>query len=449
MRTSNKFKRILLPLLVAIFFMAGVFAMRFLLTDATGTEILRYGLSQIDAAGEDVDMLMIGGSRTYRSLDPDIFEEELGLTNAINQGTPSQRPLLSYYLLESFLKKYHPKYLILGATYNGLTFSQDPHTLYYAIDRLDLESRFKCAIDHFGINDGLLTLAGKSEYMDNMSISSMINNVKSKITRSNGIDDIQNSVLKDNGYKGSLYQCTPGSITFEYDKPNRDFSTDLIKEEAFEYYDKIVKTCQAQGVEVILFSGPCSMRNIYGIPNYQQATDFYTEYAEKNGIKYFNLNYIKNREELFSDDMFEDYMHLNYYGSQKCSKLFAKILKEHLNGENTDHYFYKNVDELKSDVNRIVSCACKVTCDNDFYLIQCKTLHNEGIQPEYRLLATKDNDEGTQPKEYVDLRGWDYADSFKIPCEELDEYLNIKVEARINDNDNNCAFTTCYLRDVK
>lgn len=436
-------------MLVVAIFLAGVVVMRLTLTDATVTELFNYNLSQIDAAGENVDMIFLGDSRTYRGLDPDVFEDEMGLDNVVNNGTPQQRPTLSYYLLKDMLEKYHPKYVLLSASFNGISMEQEPHYFYFAVDRMGWRNKLRCLIDYYGINQGLLTLVGKSEYINNMSLSAMKENVITKMERSRGEFETKKSVMKMNGFKSSLHQSTPGSISYSYNRKIKEWSLSDINAENLEYMNKIIDLCKSNDIEVILFTPTTSLSDIYRVEDYQIAIDYYNEYARKHDLKYFNLNYIRDRETIFPDEMFEDNRHMNYYGSQKCSKIFTQILNDYLDGKNTDHYFYKDLDELQSDVKRIVGCGCSMLRSNENYCIYTRALNNEGVVPEYRLLATKDNDKEGLVKQYNVIREWTEESKFVIPCSELEGYKNIKVEARSENHDEVVAFDTYYIEDVK
>ena len=55
----------------------------------------------------------------------------------------------------------------------------------------------------------------------------------------------------------------------------------------------------------------------YESAGYQDAVDFYNNYAEENGIVYYNLNYLKGREEIFPDSVMHDDNHLNGEGWQQ------------------------------------------------------------------------------------------------------------------------------------
>lgn len=436
MQTSKALKRILLPLLVGIIFIAGVVGMKYCFSGETITDAFNYHIAQIEKNDEPVELLFIGGSRTYRSYDPKYFEKELGLENAVNLGSPAQRSQLGYYLLCDTLEKHQPEYVVFGFTYNGMLYEQNPHTALYGIDRMSLVNKFRSAISIFGFNKGILTVTGKSEYAGNMSLSRILDNIKSKIEYAHGAAEAE----KGDGYLGEEGGKSNGNISFNYDESVKEFSTDDMLDVSIEYLEKSVELCKNKGIKVFFASAPCSLMNTYRVKGYQSAVDYYTDYAEKNGFKYFNLNYLKNREELFPDDAFKDYVHLNKKGGQTVSRIFAKILKEELEGKDTSKYFYKNLDEMKADIHRIPGCGAKIEESGNELVVKVASYHNDGVTPEYRISYSDDGEN------YEPLTKWKTMEQYTFDKKELLQHSMIKVEARTGEPGEVIAYKVLELK---
>lgn len=440
MQTSKTGKRIAVILITLLVFAAGLAVFKYVLTGVDINRQFNERLEEIKDAGENVDMVFVGGSRTYRSFDPDIFDEELGLNNSTNIGTPSQRPVLSYYLLEQMLDDFNPKYVVIGVSYNGLLYEQTPHTVMFALDRLNLRNKIRCVTDHFGINKGILTMTGKSEYEANLSAGRIKHNFLYQIRYGGEPTVTEGPGAKTNGYLGAAEKMPLGGISYGYDKKPSANGLHEMDPKAYEYFDKMVQLCKSRGVDVILMSGMCSLMNIYKVKDYQQYPDFYAEYAEKNGIDYYNLNYIKDRDEIFTDDMFVDYLHLNYYGGQEVSKIFARILKDREEGKDVSHYFYKNLDELKQHVHRIPGGASKVEQDGNVLKVYAKCVHNDDVTPQYRVLVSSDP-EADSNSSFREIAGWREDAEFDISTEDLAVAGTFRVEMRIGEGDENVAFS--------
>ena len=426
MQTSNsKFKRIALIVLTALLVLAGVLVFRYALTAATVTDAVNYHMEQLEKENANVDMFFVGGSRTYRSFDPTIFEKELGFKNVVNYGTPSQRPKLSYYMAKELLKTNKPKAIVIGSTFNGMMYKQDPHSFLFAQNRMTFPSQVECAIDHFGINTGILSLTGKSEYLKNLKVEKIKSNIADKkFFRSGGKEK-----EIGNGHVGSDDELKNGNIVYGHlDKYEEAANQD----EAEKYFDKLVDLCIDSGAKVYLVTGPCSMTNIYRITNYQESVDYYKNIAKEKGIKYFNMNYVKDRENVLTDQEFMDLVHVNGRGGEITSKILAEVISKDIKGESTDSYFYKDANELKKTVKRVVSITTEEIYDNNSLRIVVGSLQNDNIKPIFRVLAsTQSVDEAY--KEYDTLASWTTKSTFKFTLKSLKKYKTIRVEARTKD----------------
>ena len=73
----------------------------------------------------------------------------------------------------------------------------------------------------------------------------------------------------------------------------------------------------------------------------------------------YNLNMLKGRLDLFPDDAMLDYNHVNGEGARRASEKYAKVLKLEDQGKSAGSMFYKDLDQVKKQVDRVV--ACKAT----------------------------------------------------------------------------------------
>jgi len=160
--------------------------------------------------------------------------------------------------------------------------------------------------------------------------------------------------------------------------------------------------------------------------------------------------------------LFADRVHLNGEGSLVFSPVFARIIKSAFDGEDVSGLFYKNIDELKNDIDRVVACNGRVNHAEDGTLqVEVKSLHNDAITPEYRLVLKKkaelqvakakaaadgtddDGDEATNDAEDEDktdddefevevtqLRAWQEETTFSVDPAEIPEGYLLCLEAR-------------------
>lgn len=445
MQTSKAAKRILVIVLTLLLIAGGIFSMKLCLSPASATELFNHYVGELQENGENVDLVFVGASRVYYGFDPDIFEEELGIDNALNDATPAQRTVLTYYMLKDMTEKFHPKYVVMGTTYNGLMFRQGLRNFTLAMDRLALPNRLACASKVFGLKEGLMILTGKSEYLNDENFDIWYSNATKKINRGQGINDTKSPKYNENGYIESYDSMPQGGIDYGFDL-SRYFAEGEIDDTSLEYLMKSIQLCKDNDIEMILISGMCTSARMYSVTNYQGVTDYFTKLAEDNGIKYFNMNYLKDRESLFPDTSFIDDQHLNYEGGQLQSKIFAKIFKEYLAGEDTDHYFYRNFDEMTADMHRIPGCAAQITDYGQKMVVDARSVHNDEVVPQYRLLGCYSK-EGEDEVEII--ADWTTEHCFTEEKDSIIKYDYLKVEAKSGETGETYAFKNLSLKKFK
>ena len=208
--------------------------------------------------------------------------------------------------------------------------------------------------------------------------------------------------------------------------------TDRIK-----HLDACIDLCKQNNVEVILVTGVTSVMRMYVTGNYQGAVDFYTTYAKSRNVPYYNLNYLKGREDFLPDEFMYDHNHVNADGASLVSEKFAEILVKATKGEDISSYFYKDLDEFKNDVHRIVAVKGIINKDSEdesLYHIKFSSLQNDNVHVVYRALIRRPGQE-----EYEVVRDW-------TPETEIDLTLNdtegsvLRIEAGSTDETYGHAF---------
>lgn len=115
-----------------------------------------------------------------------------------------------------------------------------------------------------------------------------------------------------------------------------------------EYLDKILDLCEEHGAKVVLVTTPLSEYTIYRCSNLDVFYDYYCELAEERGIEYYDFNLLKNKNELFSDDIsFYDEAHLNNTGADTFTSVFCDTLSRADKGEDVKADFYTSYQEKK------------------------------------------------------------------------------------------------------
>lgn len=397
-----------------------------------------HDLEEIEKTESRVDLAFVGASRVYRSFVPEVFEEKLGFQNVVNAGSSSQPIEASYYQTKELIDRFHPKEIVLGVTWDELLVTDDSNIQGGLIvyDRLHGLNKWKFALSYFVPSDWLYLLDAY-RFRENLDLQDPLKYISEKeeiVQRDYECPEDGNEYYADTGFVYSYRTYIQGNIEKKVEE--KIFRKSQMDEKKVQYLNKIVKLCKDNDVRLQLVSGITSMMRIYESAGYQDAVDFYNNYAEENGIVYYNLNYLKGREEIFPDSVMHDDNHLNGKGAEKLSEIYAEILKKDMHGEETNSYFYNDLKELKKDTKRIVAVKADIQRNQDNCIVEMESTHNKNINPEYQVEISLDNG-----KTYKIISSWSKDDKVSIELPEKGT-IYVMVKARTGDTDEQVAFQT-------
>ncbi len=391
MRTSDKkiVKMMMVLLLTAFFFTAGLYVLGRISTQVSDSDKFNYDVKQIIKSGKDVDILFLGTSRVHRSTVPSVIEEKTGTGTCLVAASASQKLDGAYMLVKDLYERVHPKVIVLGVQWNSVNrdFSQfmRMESVLKSYDRMGTQSRAAYMLGHIG-QDEWSQLFYLYRYRHSFYFDDLIKNIKDRT------DLFRNGYEGDND--GDIYYHGMG---FKYGKTALEKGNIPVGVKGIPKVDKddpdpymmeclngIVSFCKEKNIRLILYSPPEALMNLYYIENYQDAVDLYKEYAKANGIEYLDMELLRDREEILSDDMFSDAWHLCGEAAYKYSEVFGEILDKTLKGEDVGSYFYPDLESLKRDVKRIVALQATVTTDDDSIKIDLSSLQNDDVTPLYR-----------------------------------------------------------------
>ena len=384
-------KRVASVLVLVIYLILSFTILGFIVEPVSFSMYYNHDLREISKRNRSVDMVFVGASRTYRSFIPSTFEEELGLDCVINGGTSLQLMSGSYYQLKDLIERYHPKYAVLGVTWEGLLKTQDETLLSRLIvcDRIKLSNKIQYGIEDFTGEEKLYFLRAY-RYRNELDEPYGFRNViqKFELIQNHYAPNKSNRIyFADSGFVYSNQVLQNGNVRI---LGGGTFSRENIDESELAYLEKIVELCEKEGVKLHLVTGPTTLMRMYKVKNYQDATDYYTKFAKEHGIIYHNLNFLKNREEFLPDSKMQDANHVNGKGAQIISDKYAKILKEDLKGEDTSAYFYSNFEKLKKDIHRVVAVEASIARSKDTLRFVMNSLQSEGVVPYYKAEISTD-----------------------------------------------------------
>ncbi|MBQ8592241.1 MAG: hypothetical protein IJ485_05800 [Lachnospiraceae bacterium] len=425
MHSSKMKDRVLSLICLLVLLVVTELTLGYLLEPESYSWSYNYDVKQLEKADEDVDMILIGASRVLRTFEPAIFEEELGISRCLNAGTSMQLLSGSYYHLKYLLTKFDPEYVVLGVTWNSLLRDDSTQAKLIVDDRMGFMSPTKLMYEAQVFSmDEKSYLLDSWRFRDNFKPSAIINNIKSRVYLKNhdyiGYNAGYGSYYAGMGFVYSHQSVMTGNATTD---GIQVFNTEEFDLELLSYLDKIVALCQEEGITLYLVSAPMTTAYMYSISNYQDAIDYFEEYAKNNGLLYHNTNYLKDRESFLPDTLMHDSTHVNGEGAKIISRKYAQVLKSVWDGEDTAQYFYKDFDEYATAVERIVSVSAEIETQEDRLIVHVSSLQNEDMIPEYELLLSVDGGE------YESISAYSKQTEYELAIPQGDSYT-IRVQAR-------------------
>ena len=394
-----------------------------LLTPVSYADYFVHDLETIEKNNEQVDMVFVGASRVYRTFVPEVFEEELDMECVINAASSSQPICASYYQLKYLVKKFHPENVVLGLTWNQFHSKPNQQSMLIVYDRLPLAEKMEFALNCFE-GENLLYALYPYRFRINLSdIESIYEGKQNLVAHNYEPNREKNEYYADTGFVYTTTSYETGTMPIN---GSGTFSEEKIREVNLAYLDACVELCKENNIKLHLVTAPSTMMRMYRIENYQGATDYFTKYAEENGLTYHNLNYLVDREQILPDELMYDYNHVNGEGAYVTSEIYADILKKDWAGIDTSEYFYDDLEEMKESVNRIVAVGADISFDeNNSRLahIEMESLQNDDVIPYYQIEISVDEGET-----FVPLVEWTQEAVFDIELSVEEEY-ELKVRA--------------------
>lgn len=402
----------------------------YLLAPITYATYFSHDVRELEKTGENADVVFIGASRINETFDTRVFTDEWGVKCVLNAGSAGQSVRSTYYQLKDLVERIHPDRVYIEAIIDGvLSEKEDPLKWRLEIlDRLSPKNKILMVLDCFEPEEAIYLLQ-TYRHNENLDIENIRTNLREKTALRKTGERLRTDRLEyyaGNGFTYNRYSCAPGTIPI---MGAVEFSPDKVSEDKLKYLDACIKLCKDNNIEVNLVTGVTSVMRMYACTGYQEANDFYKSYAEANGIKYYNLNYMKERESLLPDDKMYDYNHCNGEGAHIASEFFAQIVKKEEAGEDVSQYFYRDLDDFKKSVKRIVAVGAEISegeRENTVH-ISIESLHNDDVTPLYRVLIC-----GEDENEYSAAQDWTRESELEIELGDAPSYM-IKVEAGAED----------------
>ncbi len=297
-------------------FIIGIFVMFRLFIGATEEKLLKVSgpstkmqieQSFKDVVKEEYDMIILGNSRMYRGINPDL----IGI-DTYNFSHDNDTYNQMYYKL-LYLEQNHglPKNLIIGTDYFQFSFISDTRNYVY-----------KSLLDKRYIKDYSFDF---NEYMNNR-MSFLQNNLRLRWKSLFEKENVNRPYLKENG------QFILQGKAMENDTLAKNRESVMLDVQK-GYFEKILDYCRDKNIKVMVVMPPLRENELKSYK--EDYLEEFNEYINKSigevGI-YFNFTY----DERFNIDDFSDITHLNKEGADKFSKILWENIEREIkyDGEN-------------------------------------------------------------------------------------------------------------------
>lgn len=289
-----------------------------------------------------LDTLYCGTSIVYDGINPKIMDEKLG-TNSFNLGSAGQPIIGSYYLLRETAEKNPVKKVYLSVPMPSLlkeeAYLHNYLSAFENLATLEWKLKYLSSVHEENVWTAALFYSTQVEYY--LAPDQVKRNIKKKLFSSEApaIYGGRGFRLSDKIFEGRKNKKN-GSTNTWWEESNEE----RLQEEALIYLDKMAKFCKENDMELILIGMPYSQIYIDGSGNIDGFHQFMQEKADALDVAFYDFIYYKERQEIFTNDLFKDDHHLNTTGGNTFSQILAEVVQS----DHPETYFYNSIKEFQN-----------------------------------------------------------------------------------------------------
>lgn len=355
-----------------------------LATENTYTRVMMHEMYE---SQEEIDIVFLGASSTYRGFVPEIWDNVLDMYS-FNIGSSNQTADSSYYLLKELFAKQSPKYCIYGLSYVmflDLEAYENP-TGYYILSDYFNPSYNKLQYLLHAYNEESF-LVGIFPFLRNktaISLKMIQDNLKKKSSENyrnysyNIYEDVSESYM-GRGYVQSKRQTEAGAVGA---LQGLLFSEELIDWEFVDYLREIANLCRKHHCEQILAAPPLPYAQMALHEDYQAVCSFYQQLARENNLVLLDFTLVRPELLALEDSSFYDWVHLSAEGTAAFSTAASQTVANYIadNEIDYDKLFYPSYQELL-DASPYIFNAW-LTKEDEVYTANCT--FGSDVIPEYQ-----------------------------------------------------------------
>lgn len=336
----KKIKTICSILCAAVLFIGVGKILHYILVDDTSS-YTRLTMHELYHADSNIDVLFVGSSHVYRSLNPEITDDIFKL-NTFNAGTSSQGMDGSLALIKEAM------------TYHNI---QEIYLEIYFDIALGVPNKERTQMTQtYIISDYMRPSVRKATYLLQASNKDYyvtgflpVRREWEKCFDLNYIFELIEKKQKDNYKKyqwtrsknDKEYYVAKGYVANESELTEADLYTLDISEKIIDVNSisddwrkslySIISICKKENIKLTLFTAPMPEFYLTKQINYYEFSDYIHKLALKENLTYFDFNFCKS--DIFSNEdisNFYDEQHLNAKGAAKFSKVFSEFFTDQL-----------------------------------------------------------------------------------------------------------------------
>ena len=355
---------------------------------------------------DNIDALFIGSSHCYRSFDPDILDEKLGM-NTFNGGTSGQKMDGSLMILKEAARYNDIKHVYLDVYYSG--------AMDVRKNRTGLTSTYIISDYMKPSLDKLLYLlkASGPEHYANSFLKARRNWDKlldpgyiRGLIQKKSTDEYKNFGYKNLTGKNQWY-VGKGFVSNDISVKNWDYfsklewrskSVDRITDDWLESINGIIDFCEKKGIKLTFVVTPMSNFLLTAHGDYDDYLDYVRELIGDHDIELYDFNLCKEEYIPNSSEIFQDEDHLNGAEAEKFSALFADVM----NGDiSPDDLFYDSYAEKMDNIDPMVFGVMYHETDASGEQVrECRVIANKAESLEYEISFEPEDEEAYVLQDY-------------------------------------------------
>lgn len=272
---------------------------------------------------DEIDVLCVGSSHVYCSINPLLLYEEFGYT-AYDLSASAQPVWISYYYIEEALKKQNPDVIIMDV-YEALYYNQDFDEELVKPNLMALPINYTKFM--------ATRYAGQEDWLSTFFLFPLTHDRYTELY-SGSFDKSDNCYLGWH-YNKEVFPCE------QLCDPAQIKQTTKIDDVSEEHLKRIIKLCNEKNVKLLFVNAPDASAD----EEQHQKSNYVKQLSDENGIPFLDAN--RAIAEIGIDYSMDcmDESHLNYIGSMKYTRWLAQYLQENYNL--ADHRGEEGVDHWK------------------------------------------------------------------------------------------------------